>query len=250
MSREECYSCGPCGGHCDKCSASCCINIMEEHRRFFDLLQTFAGKVQSTYSQINNHFISLNNELRNNYNIYPYWNGNIVDNFLNAIVSKYEDIKKDIIYIEQNITKLDTEKYNIKKLNEANEEDIKKLESKFNEDKKIFEDKKENEILKGKREKKDTLEKDFLDKKNKLNKEIENNLNEFKRQKQSEEEENYEKRKTEIDQDPHYKYEEIFMVYNEQEQNEKNQYINQILEIKKYNIPKGFLAEYGLNINF
>ena len=210
MSREECYSCGPCGGHCDKCSASCCINIMEEHRRFFDLLQTFAGKVQSTYSQINNHFISLNNELRNNYSIYPYWNGNIVDNFLNAIVSKYEDIKKDIIYIEQNITKLDTEKYNIKKLNEVHEEDIKKLESKFNENKKIFEDKKENEILKGKREKKDTLEKDFLDKKNKLNKEIENNLNEFKRQKQSEEEENYEKRKTEIDQDPHYKYEEIF----------------------------------------
>ena len=40
------------------------------------------------------------------------------------------------------------------------------------------------------------------------------------------------------------------MAYNEQEQNEKNQYINQILEIKKYNIPKGFLAEYGLNINF
>ena len=246
MSREECHCLG-CG---DIKNCSYCIGQMEGHRRFFDLLQTFAEKVKSSYSQIYNHFTSLNNELRNPYNIYHYWSGNIVDNFLSAIVSKYDDIKKDIIYIEQNITKLDTEKYNIKKLNEANEEDIKKLESKFNEDKKIFEDKKENEILKGKREKKDTLEKDFLDKKNKLNKEIENNLNEFKKQKQSEEEENYEKRITEIDQDPRYKYEEIFMAYNEQEQNEKNQYINKILEIKKYNIPKGFLAEYGLNINF
>lgn len=157
MSREECHCLG-CG---DIKNCSYCIGQMEGHRRFFDLLQTFAEKVKSSYSQIYNHFTSLNNELRNHYNIYHYWSGNIVDNFLSAIVSKYDDIKKDIIYIEQNITKLDTEKYNIKKLNEANEEDIKKLESKFNEDKKIFEDKKENEILKGKREKKRYFRKRF-----------------------------------------------------------------------------------------
>ena len=91
MSRDECYSCGPCGGHCDKCSASCYINIMEEHRRFFDLLQTFNGKVQSTYSQINNHFNSLNNELRNNYNIHIYPNEDFVLNFLSSISLKNID---------------------------------------------------------------------------------------------------------------------------------------------------------------
>ena len=237
---------------CAICHSSRCThrnNIIEEHHQFFNLLQTFTEKVQNTYNQINNHFTNLNNELRNNYNIYLYWTGNIVDNFLGAIILKYNDISKEIINIEQNITKLDTEKYNFKKLNEDYEDDIKKIEEKFYKEKKIFETKKENEILKGKRKEKDDLENDFLDKKNKSDKDIENNLNEFKRQKQSEEEENYKKMKAEIDQDPRYQCEEVMMTYNEQEQNEKNKYMCEILQIKKYSIPKGFLAECGLNIN-
>ena len=106
MSRDECYSCGPCGGHCDKCSASCCINIMEEHRKFFDLLQTFNGYVQSTYSQINNHFNSINNYLKNNYNIYIYICGDIVFNFLSSISLKIGEIQTDIDKIETNISNL------------------------------------------------------------------------------------------------------------------------------------------------
>ena len=135
MSRDECYSWGPCGGHCDKCSASCCINTMEEHLKFFDLLPTFNGKVQSTYSQINNYFNSINNELRNNYNIYIYPSGDIVLNFLSSISLKIFEIQKDIDKIEKNISKLDTEKYNIKKLNEEHEDEIKKMQDKFDKEK-------------------------------------------------------------------------------------------------------------------
>ena len=231
MSRDECYSCGPCGGHCDKCSASCCINIMEEHRKFFDLLQKFNGYVQSTYSQINNHFNSINNELKNNYNICVYVCGDIVFNFLSSISLKIGEIQTDIDNIETNISKLDTEKYNINKLNEKHADEINKMQDKFD------------------REKDDT-ENDYLDKKIKKDKEIENNLNNYKNQKKSLEEENYNKRKIEIDQDPNYQYGDFVKSYTEQEQSEKNIYINQIKEINKFNIPKGFLMEYGLNINF
>ena len=250
MSRDECYSCGPCGGHCDKCSASCCINIMEEHRKFFDLLQKFNGYVQSTYSQINNHFNSINNYLKNNYNIYIYICGDIVFNFLSSISLKIGEIQTDIDKIETNISKLDTEKYNINKLNEKHADEINKMQDKFDREKEPLVNKKENETLKNKKREKDDTENDYLDKKIKKDKEIENNLNNYKNQKKSLEEENYNKRKIEIDQDPNYQCGDFVKSYTEQEQSEKNIYINQIKEINKFNIPKGFLMEYGLNINF
>ena len=124
------------------------------------------------------------------------------------------------------------------------------MKDKFDKEKEPLVNKKENETLKNKKKEKDDTENDYLDKKIKKDKEIENNLNDYKNKRKSIEEENYNKRKVEIDKDPNYKCEDFVKSYTEQEQNEKNICINQIKEINNFNIPKGFLMEYGLNINF
>ena len=250
MSRDECYSCVPCGGHCDKCSAACCINIMQQHQSFYDLVQTFAGKVRSTYNEINNHFNNIKNELGNNYNIYICPNGDFVLNFSSAISSKSGEIQREIDQIGDDISKLDTEKYDIKKLNDAHTDEINKMQEDFDQKKEPLVTKKENKILNDKKQEKNDIENDYLDKKNKKDIEIENSLNIYKNQKKTKEEENYNKGKMEIDQHPKYKCGEFVKSYTEQEQNDKNIYIRQIKEINNYNIPKGFLIEYGLNINF
>lgn len=43
MSYSQCYSCSPCGGKCDKCSARVCIDNMENHRKIYKLKDDFCN---------------------------------------------------------------------------------------------------------------------------------------------------------------------------------------------------------------
>lgn len=239
---SDCYHCNGCGTHrpCDDCTANCCQDNMNEHRRLRRLEDTFKDKVESAKKYINFESICLLSKLRREYNIFiPVENNDDNDELetvkyiIESMKLKKERIKKD----SSNIREDESRKYKIKAIEYKHIEKMELIKNRFcksimeienkNSDIKI----QENEIEKKEKEKSQLQNvKDEI--KNKYEKDFDN----FKKEKENGLIKMFEKKKNEIDLKYNY-LESIFepnFEYSEEEKNEKNNLLQNINEIKKY----------------
>ena len=71
MSYYTCESCNGCGGRCDQCTATVCLNNMNEHRKIFELGNLFIRKVNNISSELSKELNNISDYLKNN--TWMYW---------------------------------------------------------------------------------------------------------------------------------------------------------------------------------
>lgn len=241
---SDCYHCTGCGTHrpCDDCTANCCQENMNDHRRLRRLENTFIDKVYSAKKFIYNKCTSTIIDLKDNYNITILINKdnnnnkNILEqsrDILESMKLKKEQIKKEISNIKEDRDK----KNRIQRIRNAHKKKMLSISNKFRKSMNKIEmeysdfKKQEDKIKEKQKEKKELkIEKDEIENK------YSNDFDNFKSEKENKLIEKYEIKKKEID--LKYAYlENIFepnFEYTEEEKNEKNYYLQNINAIQKF----------------
>ena len=145
MTYYECLSCGPCGGKCDRCSLSCCVDNMENHRKLYKLKNDFINKVYYGLQNLYDKCVEIQNNLNNNYGIYIEIS-NIYDriiqsiDFLSKMEIKKEEIQNCINRINNEIEIVKKEKSDkINQINNSHEQNTIETKKKYDEEKKKYE---------------------------------------------------------------------------------------------------------------
>ena len=246
---ENCESCNGCGGRCDKCNASCCLNNMNSHKQLFNLSREFLNKVSKAEYDVSQKKYEINKNLCTNYQIYVYCSSSN-DSFYDNLRSKYSDLKNDINNINNQIrNEYYTHRDRINELNRNHNQNISNLNNYFNNIKKNYERIDEKEKV-------EKIKKDLEDLKSKKNKENEKTkqenekkINDFIKEETMKAENNYNAKTKEIDNQN--SIEEEKLEYNENEIKLRNQYLFEISKIKNVSdkIPNynAWISMYELN---
>lgn len=236
MSYSECYSCGPCGGKCDKCSAHVCLDNMENHRKIYKLKDDFCSKIYYALQNLYDKCVEIQNNLNYNYGIYIELM-NIYDkiiqsnDFLKKMRIKRDEIQNCINRIKNEIEIVKREKSDkINQINSQHEQNINETNKKFEEEKKKYQikDPEYEEKIKSKKQKVD----DLTNIKDNIKIDIEGIVQSFIIEKRIEQEKKLNINKSEIDNK--YAYVKKEFKYNENEIEFKNQCLNEINKIKLY----------------
>ena len=236
MCYSECYSCGPCGGKCDKCSLDVCINNMENHRKIYRLKDDFCNKIYLALENLYDKCVKIQNNLNYNYGIYIELT-NIYDkiiqsnDFLSKMRIKKEEIQNCINSIKNEIEITKKEKRDkINQINNDHEQKIYDTNEKFEKEKKKYEmkDPEYEEKIKSKKQKLD----DLTNLKDNIKIDIDGIVQSFINEKRIEEEKKLNINKSEIDNK--YAFVKKEFKYTENENEFKNQCLNEINKIKLY----------------
>ena len=255
MDRDNCVACDPCkeigNYYCDKCTASCCLNNMENHREIYNLGDEFNNIINNIRCDLYNKSCSIQNNLINNCNIHINLHCDSIsgnEEFLNNMKNKKNEIENRINFLNTKINGVQNDyDMNIQQLNKNHEEKIKSCDVNFENEKRKYEKNEDNEKeLKEKREEKKQLEneKSIINNKNKND-----IINSFMNEQESIAEQDFSNKKIQIEQQ--YLYEKEKLEYTENEVKIKNDYFNEIQKIKLYSdkIPNYFntIVCFGLN---
>ena len=253
MSRYNCAFCSPCKdlglNYCDKCTASCCLENITNHNEIFEYGDRFKNIINNAQNDLYNKSSSISNYLSNNCDIDINLHCNSIDcneDFLMKMKKKKNEIKNQINYLENQIKKVN-ENHNmkIKQLNMDHVEKIKICDASFENEKSKYKNEDDDRELKEKKE-----EKKQLENYNKIHNQNKNEIiNNFMNEQQSIAEQDFSNKKNQIEQK--YKYEKVKLEYTEKEIKMKNDYLNEIQNLKLYSdkIPNFFniIAGFGLN---
>ena len=256
MSRNDCYSCGPCGGICDKCSAECCINNMESHHEIYRLKDEFNNKVDYAIQNLYDKCCEIKNNLWYNYNI----NVQISDisdkimksyDFLNNLQTKENEIQNFINNINNEIAFIKNQKTNeIDNINKIHEKKMYNMNTKFEKEIKKYEInnlKYDNDF-----KTKNKIINDLKDEKSKINIDIDSIVKSIVEEERLKAEKGFIINKNEIDNKYNCKkYDENELTFNKNELELKKEYLNEIEKLKAYSdkIPNynNWISLYGLN---
>ena len=239
--KDYCNSCQYCKKfgylYCDKCNCRACIDCINEHIKYIDLVSSFSSKVDKALQYISKSVNSLDDDLRNK-DIYVIWTSNVED-YLDNMKYKKSEIEDD--YSNYNLDDIRSE-YDIKffKVEYQFEDELAWIEKKFIDRKEILIRKMEdirnyynnelNSKINTRNNLQNTLNQTRIN--NPIKKEQE--LNNYKSQLKSNAEMEYSQKKQIIDENPNYKKSEIKLEYSEEEKNMINQYTNEINKIYEY----------------
>lgn len=257
---SDCYHCNGCGTDrpCDDCTANCCQENMNEHRRLRRLESTFIDKVYSAKQHVYYECKSTVNYLNNNYDIYISIKNDSNNNYLEKskdIIEAMKSKKEQIIKDASNIKEDRFERFKIQRIRNYHEEKMQLIENQFKEkmnkienEYSIFAMIQENEIIEMQRTK-SKLQKQRDEIKNKFDNDFEN----FKTEKENNLIKVFESKKNEID----LKYAFLQNIiepnfeYSEEEKNERNYLLQSIKSIQMYSniIPNYeiFMKKFGLS---
>lgn len=239
MSRSDCYSCGPCGGKCDRCSAQCCINNIEMHNEIYKLKDEFNNKVYYAIQNLCDICYEIKNNLMNNYNI----NIEISDisdkimksnDFLNNLQIKEDEIQNFINNINSQIAYIKNQKTNeIDNINKIHKQKINDTNQKFEKEFKKYEinnTKYENDF-----KTKNQKINDLIDEKSKINIDINGIVKSIVEEERLKVEKDFNMNKNEIDSKYQcINYDENELTFNENELQLKKEYLNEIEKLKAY----------------
>ena len=236
MSYSDCYSCGPCGGKCDKCGARVCVDNMENHRKIYKLKDDFSNKIYYVLQNLYDKCVQIQNNLNYNYGIYielPNIYDKIIqgNDFLSKMKIKKDEIQNCINRIKNEVDVVKREKSEkINTIKNNHEQKINEINKKFEEEKKKYEikDPEYEEKIKNKKQKVD----DLTNIRDNYTIDIDGIVQSFVNEKRIEEDKKLNISKSEIDNK--YTYIEKELKYNENEIEMKNQYLNEINKIKSY----------------
>ena len=246
MSRDYCFSCGGCGGKCDKCSAQCCINNMNSHYEIYDLSNQFEKKVNSSLNDdISEKANEIRNYLNNNCGFYiSYYYG---EDFLSKLKNKKQELNRNVSDLNNEINvEENNHSSKMKEFSSKHETNIKNMNQKFQEEKNKYIYKKDDKLIK---DKKDTI-KNLNDEKNSIDSNKNTIIANYIRDERKKADNNFNNRKTEIERQ-YIVNKEKDLKYNEEENNLKAEYSKNILKIKNIadKIPyyNNFIIQTGLN---
>jgi hypothetical protein len=246
---ENCESCDGCGGRCDKCTASCCLNNMNSHKELFKLSKEFLNKVSYAEYDVSQKKNEIYKKLYDNYNIYVY-NSSSNDSFYDNLKSKYSDLQNDINNIDNQISN-EYYKYRVRinELNINHNKNINNLNNYFNNKKKYYERIDEKEQVEKIKKDLENLENKKNEVNEKIKQENEKEINDFIKEETMKAENNYNAKTKEIDNQN--SIEEEKLEYNEKEKKLRNQYLFEISKIKNVSdkIPNynAWISMYELN---
>ena len=236
MSYDECYSCEPCGGKCDKCSLKCCLDNMENHRKIYKLKDDFSNKVYYALQNLYDKCVEIQNNLNNKYRINIELS-NIYDkiiesnNFLKKMKIKKEEIQNYINRIKNEIEIIKKEKSDaINKINDTYEQNRIEINKKFDEEKKKYElkDLKSEEEIKSKKQKVNEL----TNTKDNIKIDIDGIVQSIVNEERIKADKEFNTNKSVIDNK--YNYVEKELKYTENELEFKNEFLKEINKIKLY----------------
>jgi hypothetical protein len=256
---SDCYHCNGCGTHrpCDDCTANCCQENMNEHRRLRRLESTFIDKVYSAKQYVYNECKTTVNYLNNNYDIYIFIKNDSNKNYLEKskdIIEAMKSKKEQIIKDASNIKEDRYERFKIQRIRDDHEKKMTSIRYQFKEkmtmiDNKYFDVRIQENEIKEKQETKSQLQKKRDEIKNKFDNDFEN----FKTEKENNLIKVFESKKNEID----LKYAFLQNIiepnfeYSEEEKNERNYLLQSIKSIQMYSniIPNYeiFMKKFGIS---
>ena len=145
MSRDECKSCGPCGGKCDHCNLQCCVDNIERHKELFRLKDEFSNKIYYAKNNLKDICNEIKNNLYSNYGINIEISNiinkiNMSKNFLYCLENKKQELKNNLDNLTNERTIIKKEKLNeINNLNSLHEEKMKEINKEYQEQMKKYE---------------------------------------------------------------------------------------------------------------
>ena len=252
MSFYDCNSCAACGGRCDRCTLSVCLNNMESHKEIYKLTNEFDNKFHQALKNLYNKCFEIKNNLLNNYGINIdaslIYDTILCEDFLLKIRNKRDESHNYINKLKQeieNIKKEKTEKIN--NLTNLHLQHKNEIDKKFKEEENKYKivDSKYNEIFNSKKQ----IINKLINERDSIFIDIDKLVKDFINDERKNLEKEFDVNKGETDKKNMWIEKEF--KYSKEEETKREEYLEQIKKIKSYSdkIPnyENWIMAFNLN---